>query len=82
MTFSILVLIIIMAALSIIVIVANWIIYEKASKPGWASIVPIYSTIVLLEIVGKPIWWIALMLIPVANIVIAIWVTNLLAKSY
>jgi hypothetical protein len=34
-----------------------WKVFEKAGKPGWASIIPIYNVIVMLEIVGKPIWW-------------------------
>lgn len=42
--------------ISVIVIIGQWKVYEKAGKPGWAAIVPIYNTIVLLEIVGKPIW--------------------------
>ena len=37
-------------------IFVQWKIFTKAGKPGWASIVPIYNIIVLLEIVGKP-WW-------------------------
>ena len=67
---------------SVIVIIGKWKIYEKAGKPGWAAIVPIYSTIVLLEIVGKPIWWIFLFLIPCVNIVFLIWTINLLSKSF
>lgn len=67
---------------SIIVIIGKWKIYTKAGKPGWASIIPIYSTIVLLEIVGKPIWWIFLFLIPCVNIVFLIWTINLLSKSF
>ena len=68
--------------LMIIVIVGTWKMFEKAGKPGWASLIPIYNFIVLLEIVGKPLWWIVLMFIPIVNIIIAIWVTNLLAKSF
>jgi len=68
--------------LMIIVIVGMWKMFEKAGKPGWASLIPIYNFIVLLEIVGKPLWWIVLMFIPIVNIIIAIWVTNLLAKSF
>jgi Family of unknown function (DUF5684) len=49
-----------------------WKVYEKAGKPGWAAIVPIYNTIVLLQIGGKPVWWILLFLVPLVNIVIAI----------
>ena len=60
----------------------QWRIFEKAGKPGWAAIIPIYSTIVLLEIVGKPWWWLLLMLIPIAGIVWAIWTINLLSKSF
>jgi len=67
---------------AIIYIVAVWRIYEKAGKPGWAAIIPIYNIIILLEIVGKPWWWLLLMLIPVANLIFAIWMTNLLAKSF
>ncbi|HVW14817.1 MAG TPA: DUF5684 domain-containing protein [Mucilaginibacter sp.] len=67
---------------SVIMIVAQWKIYEKAGKPGWAAIIPIYNIIVLLEIVGKPVWWILLLLIPCVNIIFAVWVTNLLSKSF
>ncbi len=32
-------------------------LFEKAGKPGWAGIVPIYQWIVLAEVARKPIWW-------------------------
>lgn len=67
---------------TVLVVVAMWKVFEKAGKPGWAAIIPIYNFIILLEIVGKPIWWIALLFIPIVNIVIAIWVINLLALSF
>ena len=51
-----------------------WKTFEKAGKPGWAAIVPIYNVIVMLEIVGKPLWWIVLFLIPLVNLVAAILV--------
>lgn len=60
----------------------EWRIYEKAGKPGWASLIPIYNIIILLEIVGKPWWWIFLFLIPVVNIIIGIWMVNLLSLSF
>ncbi|WP_430613591.1 DUF5684 domain-containing protein [Flavobacterium sp. JP2137] len=69
-------------AVLVIIFAAQWKIFQKAGKPGWAAIVPIYNLIVLLEITGKPLWWIFLYLVPGVNIVISIWVTNLLAKSF
>ena len=41
-----------------------WKVFEKAGKPGWASIVPIYNAIVLFEIAGKPFWWVLVCFIP------------------
>ena len=74
--------IVVYLAVIILVIVSMWKIFEKAGKPGWACIIPIYNMIVLLEIVGKPWWWLLLYLIPVVNLVILIWVFNLLSKSF
>lgn len=63
-------------------IICVWKVYEKASKPGWASIVPIYNFIVLLEIAELPIWWVILMLIPGVNIVIFIIALNGLSRNF
>ncbi len=72
----------IFGALVILQIIATWRIYEKAGQPGWASIIPFYNFYVLLKIVGKPDWWLIWIFIPMANIVIGIWVINLLSKSF
>ncbi len=64
-------------------IVSIWKIFEKAGKPGWAAIIPIYNLIVWLEIVGKPWWWILLIFfIPFVNIILLIIVVHLLSKSF
>jgi len=63
-------------------IASLWVVFEKAGKPGWASIVPIYNAIVLLQIAGKPGWWFLLYFIPLVNIVIAIIATVGLAKNF
>ncbi len=73
---------IIYLAFLVLMIVSLWKIFEKAGKPGWACIIPIYNILILLEIVGKPWWWLLLMLIPGVNIVFAIWMTNLLSLSF
>jgi hypothetical protein len=57
-------------------------IFRKAGKPAWAAFITIYNIIVLLEVVGRPVWWIILLLIPIVNIVILIIVFNDLSKSF
>ena len=69
-------------ALILLVIVGMWKMFSKAGKPGWASIIPIYNCVVLLEIVGKPIWWILLLMIPLVNFVIAIILNLALAERF
>lgn len=66
----------------LLILISNWIIFTKAGKPGWASIIPIYNNIVQLEIVGKPWWWLFLLCIPFVNLVLAIMLLNLLSKSF
>ena len=68
--------------LVVFLIIAQWKLYEKANQPGWACIIPIYNTIVLLDIVKKDWWWIFLFMIPIVNIVIAIIVYVELAKVF
>ena len=74
--------VIIYVSILVLAIASNWIVYLKADKPGWTSIVPIYNIVVLLEIVGKPIWWILLMFIPIVNIVIGIKMYHQLSLSF
>lgn len=66
----------------VLLIASMWKIFTKAGKPGWASIIPIYNFIVLLEIIGKPMWWLVMFLIPGVNLVFMIWMINLLSKSF
>jgi hypothetical protein len=74
--------IIIYVAIIVAIVAAQWKIYAKAGKPGWACIVPIYNIIVLLEIVKKPLWWIVLLLIPLVNIIILFIIYIELAKVF
>jgi hypothetical protein len=63
-------------------IAAMWKVFTKAGQPGWAAIVPIYNGIVMLQIAGKPIWWILLYFIPIVNIVISIIVLHSISKNF
>ena len=56
----------------LVIVAAQWRLFTKARKPGWASLVPIYNMIVWQQISGKPLWWIVLYFIPVVNLVVAV----------
>lgn len=63
-------------------LICQWKIFEKAGKPGWAAIIPIYNVIVFLQVAGKPEWWIILFIVPVANVIIGIVTIVALAEKF
>lgn len=66
----------------LLVVIGLWRIFEKAGEQGWAAIIPIYNIYIILKIIGRPWWWLLLMLIPFVNIVISIIIAIDLAKSF
>lgn len=67
---------------AIVMVMAAWKIFTKAGQPGWKCLIPIYNTVILLRIVGRPAWWLALLFIPFVNFVIIIMLLLDLAKSF
>ena len=74
--------IIIGVIIAIIVIGGTWKVFTKAKRPGWAALIPIYNTYILLKIVNKPWWWLLLMLIPIVNFIVLIIVMHRLSKVF
>ena len=68
--------------IGLLIIVAMWKVFTKAGQPGWAAIIPIYNLYIWCKIVGRPWWWILLMLIPIVNFIVAIVLSIDLAKSF
>ena len=68
--------------IALLLIVAMWKVFTKAGQPGWASIIPIYNLYIWCKIVGRPGWWIILLLIPFVNIIVGIILCIDMAKSF
>jgi len=68
--------------LGVICLIGAWKVFVKAGQPGWACIIPIYNLYILCKIVGRPGWWVLLMLIPLVNAIIFIILSLDLAKSF
>jgi hypothetical protein len=66
----------------VLYVVSMWKVFVKAGKPGWAAIIPIYNIIVLLEVAERPLWWIILFFIPIANLVVLIIVSLDVARVF
>ncbi|RPI59981.1 MAG: signal peptidase I [Planctomycetaceae bacterium] len=68
-------------AITALVIVSMWKVFQKAGQPGWAAIIPIYNLVIIVKIANKPLWWIILLLIPIVNIIVYIAFAEKFGKS-
>ncbi len=68
--------------LVIALIAGAWKVFEKAGRPGWGCLIPIYNVILLLGMAGKPLWWIVLMFVPLVSVVVAILLNIEVAKNF
>lgn len=73
---------ILILVIAVIMIIANWKVFTKAGKPGWASIIPLYNMYVMFEIAGMNGWMFLLTFIPIVNIIIQIMLYLNLAKKF
>jgi len=66
----------------VLVMAGMWKLFEKAGKPGWAALVPIYNIVVMLEIARMPLWWLAVFFVPFANLAAVVMLSLNLAKAF
>ena len=52
--------------LAFIGIVAQMRLYAKANQPAVSAIVPVWNFIVFMKVIGRPVWHVAYMLVPLA----------------
>ncbi|MEM6723548.1 MAG: DUF5684 domain-containing protein [Bacteroidota bacterium] len=57
-------------------------IFEKAGLPGWKAIVPGLNVYEWIQLTGRPIWWLGLLLIPLVNIFVLVYMLIDLAKCF
>lgn len=61
---------------------STWKFYKAAGRPFWEAGVPVYNALVLMDIIRRPRWWVALMFVPIINLIMipVIWVET--ARSF
>ena len=66
-------------AVQIIHFLGTWKLYQAAGRKSWEAAIPVYNSIVLMKIIGRPTWWTILLFIPIINLIMfpVIWVETL-----
>ena len=66
----------------VVLLVGMWKMFIKAGQPGWAAIIPIYNVYVMLQIIGRPWWWLLLLFVPIVNFIVTVLMCSELAKAF
>lgn len=74
--------IIVFALLYVAYAAACWFIFKKAKYEPWKALIPVYNWFVMFQIIGYKKWMSLLMLIPIVNIGVFIWMCFGLAKAF
>lgn len=69
-------------AFVVVVVASWWRLFTKAGEPGWAAIIPIYNTYIMIKIGGNPWWYLLLLFVPLVNFVIVIKIMVDVASAF
>ena len=69
-------------AVCLLIIAGYWMVFQKAGQAGWKSLIPFYNMYVLMQICGKPGWWMFLLIIPLVGVVVLLFAMLSLAKKF
>lgn len=60
----------------LLMFVKLWKLYKKAGYAPFLAAVPIYNSVILLRIIGRPAWWVILLYFPIVNLLMlpVVWV--------
>ena len=73
---------IVILALCVLILVANWRIYMKAGRPGWAAIVPFYNMYCLFDMAFGNGWLFLLTFVPCVGAVMNIVMYVKLSQAF
>ena len=65
-----------------LLIVAEWKMFEKAGEAGWKSLIPLYNAYIFVKIVDGNGLKFLLLLVPIVNVVYYIILSFRTAKAY
>jgi len=60
----------------------NYWIFEDAGVGGYKALIPLYNYYIWVKVIGKPWWWLVLMLVPFINIFMIMLMIVMTAVSY
>ncbi|MFT4110685.1 DUF5684 domain-containing protein [Propionicimonas sp.] len=68
--------------IGLLTLIALWNLFVKAGEHGWAAIVPFYNTYVQFRVAGFNPWLFLLLLVPLVNVVMVIFVQYRIGRAF
>ncbi len=67
---------------SVLMIISQWKVFEKAGKPGWGILIPIYNIYLMFKVAWRPWAWTRWLLFPPVLLVLMIIINFDIAKRF
>ncbi|MCF6212880.1 MAG: signal peptidase I [Flavobacteriaceae bacterium] len=66
-------------AVQVLHFLGTYKLYVKAGRQAWEALIPIYNAVVLMQIINRPKWWVALLFVPIINLLMfpVVWVETI-----
>ena len=74
-------LIVIIIAEYVLLYISYWCMFRKAGRKSWPAVVPILNSLMLLDIAGKPWWYIFLLPFTFLNLLVYVDLARAFGKS-
>lgn len=72
----------IIIAVTVLTVIGMWKAFVKSGHDGWEALIAGHNTFVLFQDSGIKSYWIFLLFVPIANLVIPFWLNIEYAKSF
>jgi len=56
--------------------------FEKAGEAGWKALIPFYNFYIWLKLIGRPVYWLLLLFVPILNVFIFSYMHIDLVRSF
>ncbi len=68
--------------LALLGIAGGWRAFRKAGRPGLLFVIPVVNVINIVDLAGKPLWWLLLLLVPGLNVLVLLLLLVAFARRF
>ncbi len=74
--------VLLMFGLAFLMLASYWTVFEKAGKPGWYALIPLWNIYQMVKLAGMSGWSMLLLFVPIVNLFYAFGLNMRIARNF